>query len=220
MSLNIENREIENVHVIDDNSEARLSYQDFLIALDLNPVLENGPFAQPTDVVHNIKNGSSGVLCDYMLNQTDYADFKGAETVKCMYQKRIPAILVTKYGKAEIEEIREYRQWIPSLLIPDHLDEESLIEGFQSCIREFNDIISDNRKPWRTQVRVDFLEKERSVLYLIVPGWNSNQIIKLRFAAVPDAILEKILKNEKRFYVKTNLGADTEDELYFTDWEI
>jgi len=58
-----------------------------------------------------------------------YATFNGAELVASLYDRKLPAILCTRFEFADLDEIRPYRQRIPALLRPDELDVDFALHG-------------------------------------------------------------------------------------------
>lgn len=77
-------------------------------------------------------------------------------------------------------------------------------------------IFQPNRRPWRAMVRVTRVEDTN--LWVVLPGWNSEQEIQVDKAVFPRNLHGKLAPNE-RFFAKVNTGADTQSELYFTDFE-
>ena len=117
-----------------------------------------------------------------------------------------------------LDEIRPSRRFIPVMLRPDELDPASLVQGFQRCIDEFKGTFQSNRRPWRTLVRIEEIDMDRQCLYLVVPGWNRNEVIRLRTSDLPKEIFERI-GDQKRFHAQINIGAEGSEELYFERWE-
>jgi hypothetical protein len=82
--------------------------------------------------------------------------------------------------------------------------------------KELQGIFQPNRRPWRAMIRVVRIEDNN--LWVVLPGWDSEQEIQINKNAFPKKI-HKLIKPEARFFAKVNTGADTQSELYFTDFE-
>jgi hypothetical protein len=114
--------------------------------------------------------------------------------------------------------MRRFRRFIPVLMKPNELNPSSLVKGFEICINEFTDKYSVHRKPWRTLVRVDDLDEENGYIYVIVPAWDPNQIIRIKKSDLPVNLIEK-LGRKSRFHALVNVGAEFHQEIYFDNWE-
>lgn len=220
MPLQIDDRLIERVQIIDDEPSAREAYSFSVEDLDLVPVMADQP--QYTDLyrfITMIRSHSHAAICDYHLSTSNYATFDGGATVAALYQQKFPAILCTRYYDAEIDSIRPHRQNIPVLLKPDDLEPETIEDGFRRCIAEFQGHISPTRKPWRTLLRVDSIDSEKGYFYVVIPGWNPKEIVRLRLKDVPETIRTRVQQEQARFHARVNIGAENYEDLFFADWE-
>jgi hypothetical protein len=104
------------------------------------------------------------------------------------------------------------------LIKPSDLDPDSFVDGLSLCIDEFNGDFRQNRKPSRTLVRVEEVEKD--VVYLVVPGFSQQDVIRIRRGDLPRSIDEIVGKGRTRLHAFVNLGAETEDELFFENWDV
>lgn len=212
----IANRNIEKVMIVDDDPEVAKSYESLLRVYGFDTEIVVGPIPNTNELVRKI-NTKVAVICDYNLTQRKYAGFKGAEAVRELYRAKVPSILCTRYGQAEIDDIREFREWVPVLMNPDEFEEEPLRSGIETCIREFNDEFSKDRKVYRTVARID--DANDQVIYVILPGWDPSQIVRVARNTLPLGIQSRITNGEIRFMVKSNIGTDDQHNLYFKDWE-
>jgi hypothetical protein len=55
-------------------------------------------------------------------------------------------------------------------------------------------------------------------VYVVVPGWISDEAIKLPLELFPED-LRRHVKPDERFFAVINLGAETQEDLYFDSIE-
>ncbi|MCL4303712.1 MAG: hypothetical protein KJ077_48950 [Anaerolineae bacterium] len=219
MGLTIDGHFIQRIHVIDDNPSVRESYGEVVEDLDLEPILADNHYYDLDNFVQQIVNFGDAAICDHHLRKQDYASFNGAELVAHMYTLKFPALLCTRREDADIDEIRPFRGSIPVLLKPRDLTPENIQVGLQKCISELNDNFQPSRRAWRTLVRIDDVDPEEKFFYVVVPGWDSQQVIRLRLQDLPETIKKLVLEGQSRLHAKVNLGAEANEDLYFEDWE-
>jgi len=208
-------REVSSVLVVDDEEDARRSYSWLINDLDLDPRLVDAPHPPSLEAfADRIPGLADAVLCDHHLRTHNYAQFNGAELVSLLYE-RVPAVLCTRWEERDIDEIRPYLDRIPALL--RRTDEESLRRGLESCAREFVEGRPPSRRPWRTQVHVQ--EVERDTVYVNLPGWTSLHMFGLRHAAFPPHVRDA-LTEDLRLYAEVNLGAEAPEDVYFRAWTL
>ncbi len=120
-------------------------------------------------------------------------------------------------GERKYSELRTYRKHIPVLLRPAEMNPDSVIEGLEQVLLEFKGEFKPIRKPWRTQIRIEDVDTG-GFAYIVVPAWNSNDVIRLKLADLP-AIVQTTAKLGKRLHARVNIGADSDVDLYFDSWE-
>jgi hypothetical protein len=218
MGINISGININRIQVIDDDPNVRSSYEYPIEELNLTPVIEKGPLPPLVEFVIKSRKIADAAICDFQLRVKKYAGFDGAETVALMYQNHFPAVLCTRYENTNIDEMRKYRRYIPILMKPSELDPTSLVKGFEVCINEFAEEFSVYRKPWRTLIRVDDMDEENGFFYVVIPAWDTHQVIRILKSDLPKWMLEK-LRKKSRFHALVNLGAESHHEIYFDNWE-
>jgi len=221
MPITIAARAIQRISIIDDQAPVRESYEFSVEELGVEPVSEAGPLAPLQAFVKDVRQRAQAAICDYNLKVRDYSPFNGAELAAAFYKSQFPAVLCTKWHTASIDEMRPYRRFIPSLVDPAKLDPTSIKLGIEACIREFAGQFLTVRRPWRTLVRVeDKRTSDQGVifLYVVVPAWNSNEVVRLPSEIIPPNILDK-LHPGSRLHARVNLGANGNEELFFEDWE-
>jgi hypothetical protein len=96
-----------------------------------------------------------------------------------------------------------------------------IIQGFKQCLGEFENSYSSSRKPWRTIIKIEEIDRVsiRTMVYALVPAWNPRKIVKFPLSLIPEN-LQKNLKSEPHLFAKVNIGANHHDELYFTEFEV
>jgi hypothetical protein len=223
MTRLIRDREIRAVSIVDDDDEARAGYTLPLEDLQIQPVQEKGPLPPLEEFWKAMRGRSDAVLCDHHLKKGNYADFNGAEAVATWFEMGFPAVLCTKWEKAQIDEIRPYRSRIPALIQPDQLaiDPEILVKALDECILELSGEHTPERRPWSAQVYVVDVETEGAApfFYVELPGSQIEDVIRLRKRDVPPEIRERLVP-EFRCHAMVNLGAEASDEVYFEGWRL
>jgi len=216
MSLKIADREITKILVVDDEKAGRESYGLTVEEVDVLTILQE----EKTDSIDKFftkLDAQDAVVSDYHLRRTSsYFPMNGAELVSGCYDRHIPSVLLTRYEKPYIHEIRPYKKKIPVMLAPDEFTPDSLRWALTECVNEFNGLVSVNRKAWRTLVRIDQFD-DTSVL-IFVPSWNPSEAIELRKTELPKELFAS-LQPDLRVFAKVNIGAESVFELFFSDWE-
>jgi hypothetical protein len=223
MAIELRGRVIDKVAIIDDEPEVRRGYGYTVQNADLTPCPQEGPLGTSVeDFLQRFtlaKTADAG-LCDFQLSGKTYATFSGAELVARLYREGFPTLLCTRYEKIQIPNIAPYRRWIPSLLKPSELDEESLIKGIDDCLFELEGNFRVTRRPWRTQVHFISREDDHSDMFFAeIPAWEGNEIIKVRLRDLPEP-MRSLVTPDFRCYAQVNLGADAFEDLYWCNWEM
>jgi hypothetical protein len=222
MAITIARRSIKRISIIDDLALVRDSYELSVEDLGLESVSETGPLERLPVCVESVSRRADAAICDYNLKVKAYSNFNGAELAAEFYKVGFPAVLCTKWHTAVIDEMRQFRRFIPSLIDPGNLDPTSIKFGIESCIREFDGDFRAVRRPWRSLIRVEEIrETDHGVefVYVVVPAWNSNEVVKLPAMLIPPEVLQK-LGAGSRLHAKVNLGAVGNEELFFEEWEL
>lgn len=217
--INYSNLTIEKVHLIDDDQSTRDLYG--------HPIDDMSLMAQPwtsipdlTMFVNSLNRNKDAAICDYQLKTANYAKFNGDEVLARLYDEKIPALMCTKYSSAD--EFRHRLRWIPQVVSPNALSEQSIRRSIEIAIDELhNSKFISSRKPWRTMIRVESSEPIGELAYklsLIVPGWKHDlgiHLTILRNNPVAHFVHQKVLADGvARVFGKVNLGAESENELY------
>ena len=67
-------------------------------------------------------------------------------------------------------------------------------------------------------IRVDHDDEQH--VFVVIPGWDPEEVIRLRRSDVPSEILERIKAGYLRFHAYVNLGAERSEDLFFDDWVV
>lgn len=219
--LTIGNHSIQRIAVIDDDQSARESYGDAISGLEVEPYLESGPIRDIDEFLGRMASQSQAIVCDYRLRKRNYAASDGNAIVEACYRRGFPAILCTSFADYDITLSRRQRQFIPVLLSPREVSPDSIAGGIDRCIQEYGGQFPPSREPARTLVRVDEIVEEGAYLYVVLPGWDPVERIRLSFDDVPSTILDVIRGGARRVHTEANIGAERSEDLYldFSKWE-
>lgn len=220
MPLIFNGTRIEHVGVIDDSQDTRDTISDDLRDVNLVPRPFDGPFYTLDALLETVTTNAEALICDHHLSPRNYAPVTGAEVVAQCYGRQFPSLLVTRYGKADIDHIRRFRRNIPVLLTSDEATPDLIPPSFEICVGEFNNNFLPTRKPWKTLLRIDSLDESSQPIGVntLVPAWNSSEFIKLLIDMFPDDMRVNVAPGE-RFYAQVNIGADKQEDLYFDGFE-
>lgn len=214
--LEIGNRKIERVLIVDDDPEARDSYEYLIEDMNLTPYK-----------VKDIHNGNlqfffasirrtDAILCDFHLKKRSYAPCNGDRIVSQCFRKGIPAALYTSIHEAPIR--RDHLRYIPGLLRKVDPSPDELRLAWTKCIQELAGEPQPSRRPWRTLVRVGDVDEDRECFYAVVPAWNTRVKIRIDLDNLPENI-RNLAKPDHRFHALVNIGAMDPADLYFDEWE-
>lgn len=211
--------EVKKVRIVDDDPSARDTMSETVVDAAFEALPAPGPLGSLSQFLEASRAEVDAVVSDHRL-AGPYAEFNGAEAVASLYKIRCPAVLCTRWDKADIDSMREYLRYIPSLIASDYASPESIADGFERCIKEFKDDPVPSRKPWRTLVRVESvdLELKPQLFFVAVTGWESKEIVRLPLDLIPESSKPLILPGY-RFFAQVNKGAERSEELYFSDFE-
>lgn len=218
MPVTIEGRTIERVVIIDDDKELREQYGYPIEEMGLTPIYEPGPLRDLEASLKEFRQKADAIVCDYRLRIRNFSQFNGDQLVASSNSANFPALLCTSYDNADMMVLRSKRRFIPTLLRPATYNPETIQRGFERCLQESAGQFSPGRRPWRTLARVVQVEEAGGYFYVVVPGWDADQKIRIYFEDVP-AEMQALIKSGQRLYAQVNTGAETADELYFCQWE-
>lgn len=220
MSASIQGIQFERVAVVDDDLNGRNTYKLAIEDMASTPVIEDGPLTALEHYAPDLKSRVNAAFCDYHLKKHgNYSSFNGDELASRLYLLKVPVVLCTRYTDWEASLLRRFRRNIPCVISYEQADPDTIVDAFAKCIGEFNDNFSVTRRPWRTLVRFEEIEPEGGYSYVVVPGWDSQKRIRLLNSDCPDNIIEQVKLGQVRCHAKVNIGAESDEDLYFTEWE-
>lgn len=78
-----------------------------------------------------------------------------------------------------------------------------------------------SRRPHRALIRIEEVEKrpDGEWFRVVVPAWNTREIVALPSALIPKAIRGKALRG-RHLIGQVNIGAEAASDLYFTDLDL
>ncbi|WP_370305497.1 hypothetical protein [Sinimarinibacterium flocculans] len=216
---------IRRIGLIDDDPAVRSVYKDAVEDLGLEPVeVEELPdFVSFADKLNPERDG---VICDNQLKSRTYSMVEGNTIVKALYQRKIAALLCTRYWRNDVG-IRQNRRFIPVVLEPKDLGTQ-LISGLKICVDELNGKYLAERKPWKSLVRVEHVEplnKETLRLHIVIPGWRPETGVQIDVSKID---VPSIVAVETTYHAKgvcharaeVNLGANNSDDIYVDQWSV
>jgi hypothetical protein len=214
---------VKKVAIIDDDENAVEMAKLELLEAEFEPVpIDKGSFRGIQELVSLISTIADGAICDHRLGWAGFADFYGANLVALLYDRKLPAILVTQY--VDIDEdvsIRRWRRKIPVLLSRDKTSSSVIKEGLTSCLLEFGGRIPHNRIPHRSMIRITGVSSEsgEKVVDVIVPSWNPTRAVRFPVSIITPELHSQI-KPGQRLIAYVNIGAEKSEDLYFDEFEL
>jgi CheY-like chemotaxis protein len=211
---------IERVAVVDDDPLGRDTYKLMLEDMETVPVLLDGPLPNLNDFVTQLTTDVNAAFCDYHLKKMgDFATFNGDELASELYSNNIPVVLCTRFTDWEATVFRRFRRNIPRIISYDEAEPDVVMHAFELCQREFRNDFETVRRPWRSLVRFDEYVEDGEYWYVVVPSWNAENRVRLHSDDFPQSVSERIKNGQVRFHAKVNIGAESDEELFFTEWE-
>jgi CheY-like chemotaxis protein len=216
--MQINGHAVQNVLVVDDSPYVREAYAFALEELHVNAIFESGPLGEIAMAVQALRRKADALVCDYHLRKRNYSVFDGDLFVAESYKSGVPALLCTTYNDFDITVMRTKRRFIPGLVKADDLNPNNIVKAFTRCIAEHKGDFDPSRKPWRTLVRIEEAFSDQDYCYVVIPGWNPEQKIRLLLEDLP-AKLRQNPEAGTRVHALVNIGAQKPEEIYFDEWE-
>ena len=217
MGIQISDRQIDSVCIIDDDPEGRAAMELTIEDSELTAIPQNEKIQDLDTYFADIVNKHDAVVSDHHLRKKNYFPVNGAEVIARCYNNKIPSILVTKWEDGVVmDEIRKFRQHIPIILSPEEFEPDSFIRSLEICVDEFHGKFVPSRKVWRSLIRVDSVDENH--FYITIPSWNPNSGLSLSKSDVPEKI-RKVLKDDLWLHADVNIDARSKNDLFFINWE-
>ncbi len=220
MSLNVAGQEISKLKIVEDDEKTRDSLAETVEDVDIRPDKIEGPLGSLDSFLCNQANDTDAFIFDHQLKQSGYAEFNGAQAVAELYKRKCPSMLCTAWTNADIDSIRLYRRYIPSLIHSDEIDPDTIARELEICINEFREKYLPSREPIKTLVRIENVDdgQRPEIVYAVIPSWNPKEVIRFPLILVPEDIREKI-SGGARLLALVNLGAEDHTELFLDSFE-
>jgi hypothetical protein len=164
--------------------------------------------------------GVEAVICDHRLQHRVHVPFDGARLVASLYERKIPAVLVTRFFDQDFDvSIRRERHRIPVLLHRDTADPDEINRAVNTAAQEIANGVPPWRVPYRTVVRVEDVRTEDvRVVDAIIPGWNPDNIVRFPLDVLPENMRPRVAIGF-RFFAKVNVGASRTEDIFLVDPE-
>lgn len=175
-------------------------------------------FYRPEQLAEIIESQADAAICDHRLRPGGLADFDGAELAAKLFERKVPAVLITQYYMDSDVSIRRWRRKVPVLLRRVDIDAVRIKEGLSRCEAEIRGELPRDRKPYESLVRVDDIRYEsgEEVIDAMVTNWDPHQAVRLPMSLVPTH-LRGGLSSGMWLFAKVNVGAERPEDLYFSD---
>ncbi|WP_425982213.1 hypothetical protein [Brevundimonas sp. TWP1-2-1b1] len=208
------------VTVIDDDKLGLEALMDDLRDCDFEPMTVSGPFGTEVDrMVSEIQTQDPAfVICDHKLQPLGLAAFYGLEVVRRLVEDSRPAMLLTMYQQTSRMrmDLRASRHLIPVIMGRGDFEAEAVAKYAEVCLREIRNDPVDERRSHRSLIRVDWAEPSSETIDAVIGAWSPDHAI-----TIPSSCIDPLIR--PRITVGTylmgdiNVGADGEDDLYFTN---
>lgn len=219
MLLTINNKSIQRVMVVDNQPDSLEAVAYSVEEASLEPIVYHNASTSIQECLSMVTTKAEAAIFAHHLGLKNRVHFSGASAVAQLYRQQFPSLLVTAWAEADIDNIRPFRQNIPILIKSHKAEPQIILSGFEQCIKEFSGDYSSSRRRWRTLIRIEDVDLEKSIVYVVIPGWNPFDVVRLPLSLFPEEQREKVVPSA-RFFAKVNTGASHHEELYFEEFEI
>ena len=79
--------------------------------------------------------------------------------------------------------------------------------------------MKSSERLWRTLVRVESVDERKGRVYVVIPGWDINQRIRIDLKDIPKD-MHRQLQPDFRCHAQVNIGVHKGGDLKFSKWEI
>lgn len=214
--ITIEDLQIERALIVDDEPDARDAYEYAVEDMDVLPYKVADGLRDSMDAFVSTIQAGDVVLCDFHLKKRNYAPCNGDEVLARCFRAKVPGVLCTSIAEPWIR--RDCLRYIPGIVRTGNPQPADLIGALARCLRELNEEFEPDRRPWRSLVRVDDIDRERHCFYAVVPAWDVRTKIRIYNDNVP-ANIQALIEPDRRFHALVNIGADSARDLFFDSWE-
>ncbi len=209
------------VAVVDDNIDGAEAMCEIVADAKFHAEVLSPSGSSLESVANQISSSFDAAVCDHHLRAGQAFSFEGADLAAALYDRKVPAVVHTRWADALEDDLRRTRRRVPILLrMKDYDDPETIRAGLEQCQREFHGEFSPERKPWRTLVRVEEIDRGRTpiLVYAVVPEWDADKRVRFPLSLIPNRIVPAV-ELQKRLFAQVNVGASIVDDLFFMDFE-
>ena len=216
----IETQEIK-IAIVDDDADEAETAELELSEAGFESVVISGDrhFYQPEQLAQEIiESRAEAAICDHRLRPGGLANFDGAELAAVLFERKLPAVLITQYYMDSDVSIRRWRRKVPVLMKRVDIDPEKVKEGLSRCKAEIDGYTPRDRKPYEALVHVDEVrnESDEKVIDDMVANWDPHQAVRLPVSLLPP-YLQEDLYSGMWLLATVNVGAERPEDLYFED---
>lgn len=227
MSILIDQRRIDKVALIDDDPEVRASYRLHVEDMDLFAEEIESPLGDVDAFINRMERTHTGIICDYHLKSTKYSSVDGDIIAARLYQHDFPVVLCSRFEGVSAS-VRSLRRYIPTIIKAEDLSHISVREAFEICVSEFSGKFTPGRKPYTTVIRVESARQLAGAeiqFSVVIPAWDPRKGIDVTVKSSENKLFNEILREVKsgeikRVSAQVNLGAETTDEIFISDWTV
>lgn len=216
--------DVRQVAIIDDDDAQAEALGELMIDFGFAPRLFSPGVAADLydDIDHllaAVVDGAQAAVCDHRLRPSSRASFPGSQAVARLYQRRIPAVLITRYHDIDDDtSIRLWRPWIPVVLSREETSDnpERIVEGLRVCQEELMGRLQPNRRTQRCVLRVDEIAEEDNtpVIDVFISGWAPDTAVRLPLEVIPEDLRAQVVRGAF-LLADVNTGAERKSDLYF-----
>lgn len=214
--VTIQGRQIERALIVDDEPEARDAYKYVIEDMGIQPYQVIEELRGGLDPFLSVIQSGDVILCDFHLKKRNYAPCNGDEVMAKCFRAKVPGVLCTSIAEPWVR--RDCLRYIPGVLRTASPQPDDVRRALERCLREVDGIFEPERRPWRTLVRIDDIDREHRCIYAVVPSWDVRTKVRIGTNTLPKSIRE-LIEPGRRFHALVNTGAEKPHELFFDSWE-
>lgn len=214
--VTIQGRRIERALIVDDEPEARDAYEYVIEDMGIRPhQVEEGLHDGLDSFLSTIQSGDV-ILCDFHLKKRNYAPCNGDQVMATCFRAKVPGVLCTSIAEPWVR--RDCLRYIPGVIRTASPQPDEVRGALERCLREVDGSFEPERRPWRTLVRVDDIDRDHRCFYAVVPAWDVRTKVRIGTSNLPESIQE-LIEPGRRLHALVNTGAERSHDLFFDSWE-
>lgn len=213
------------IGVIDDNADVRRGLAAAIAPVTTLKVevveIPEGPAHadSASDFVRQELKGLSAIISDLHLKRRGgYSACNGDEIAYWSNRNEKPAILCSFLGPVDERSLRSRGGFLPVRASGKEIKASLLPRMLEQCVMEQFGLYPSWRQPSRTLARVAGRPSDREIDF-VIPGWRESISVRLLADELP-AEVSKAARPGLHCEVTTNVGARTQQELFFEEWRV